>query len=102
MRQAEIFVNDQHAGILIEFSDSHYEFIYDKGYQGHPVSLTLPLKNQRFQFTSFPPFFEGLLPEGVQLEALLRQKKINRNDHFSQLVATGDDFVGAITVKELR
>jgi serine/threonine-protein kinase HipA len=31
----------------------------------------------------FPPFLEGLLPEGYNLEALLRALKIDRNDHFS-------------------
>jgi serine/threonine-protein kinase HipA len=53
-----------------------------------------------FTFAGFPPFFEGLLPEGEMLEGLLRQRKIDRSDLFSQLVAVGGDTVGAVTVIE--
>lgn len=49
-------------------------------------------------FETFPCFLEGLLPEGYNLEALLRAAKIDRHDLFSQLVATGADLVGAVTV----
>jgi len=40
------------------------------------------------------------LPEGFQLEALLRRKKLDRNDHFGQLLLVGGDTVGAVTVRE--
>ncbi|MCK5210342.1 MAG: HipA N-terminal domain-containing protein, partial [Cyclobacteriaceae bacterium] len=56
---------------------------------------------KKYTFTSFPPFFEGLLPEGIQLEGLLKLNKIDRNDLFSQLISVGDDVVGAVTVKEI-
>ncbi len=42
----------------------------------------------------FPPFFDGLLPEGYQLEGLLKFGKFDRNDLFSQLMAIGEDMVG--------
>jgi serine/threonine-protein kinase HipA len=70
-------------------------------YSGAPVSLTLPLSKAQYRFTSFPAFFEGLLPEGTQLAALLRDRKINRSDLFGQLMACGTDCVGAVTVKEV-
>ena len=38
---------------------------------------------------TFPPPFEGLLPEGAQLEALLRNHKIDRDDAFGKLVVVG-------------
>ncbi|MQY80452.1 MAG: toxin HipA, partial [Bacteroidetes bacterium] len=53
-----------------------------------------------FEFDEFPPFFDGLLPEGFQLEALLKQKKIDRDDLFIQLITVGEDLVGAVTIKE--
>ena len=56
---------------------------------------------KKYTFNKFPPFFEGLLPEGIQLEGLLKLNKIDRNDLFSQLIAVGDDVVGAVTVKEI-
>jgi serine/threonine-protein kinase HipA len=36
------------------------------------------------------------------LEALLRIRKIDRDDLFGQLVAVGADLVGAATVREIR
>lgn len=102
MRIANVFVRDVLAGQLIEHSQYSYEFIYDVAYSGQPVSLTMPLKNKKYSYSSFPSFFEGLLPEGIQLESLLRTKKINRGDLFGQLMACGSDCVGAVTVQEQK
>ena len=44
-------------------------------------------------------FFEGLLPEGIMLEGLLRYAKIDKNDYFSQLIQVGHDLVGNVTVE---
>lgn len=99
MRKALVLVNAKRAGVLIEHkANADYEFIYDDVYSGPPVSLTLPLKTKRFTFSKFPSFFDGLLPEGPQLEGLLRDRKIDRNDLLSQLIAVGLDLVGAVTV----
>lgn len=54
----------------------------------------MPLINKTYEFESFPSFFEGLLPEGIMLEALLRKYKIDRNDYFAQLIKVGQDLVG--------
>lgn len=99
MRTAEVYVNSVLAGMLIEHSIYEYEFKYQVAYTGNPVSLTMPISQQTHKFTSFPAFFEGLLPEGLQLEALLRDRKINKNDYFGQLLICGADCVGAVTVK---
>ncbi len=102
MRKAEVFVQEIKAGILEEKEKGKkYIFRYENNYEGLPVSLTMPAGNKIYEFSSFPPFFEGLLPEGVQLEGLLRIKKIDRDDFFGQLAAVGDDMVGAVTVREI-
>jgi serine/threonine-protein kinase HipA len=103
MRKAEVFVHGIRAGILEEIQlGSSYRFTYDPDYSGTPVSLTMPAENEVHEFDRFPPFFEGTLPEGYNLEALLRTCKIDRGDLFSQLVAVGADTVGAITVREIK
>jgi serine/threonine-protein kinase HipA len=99
MRQARIFVHNFPAARLIEHTAIQYEIIYDEDYKGPSISLTLPLEKKSYSFSSFPAFFDGLLPEGIQLEALLKQRKINKNDYFSQLLAVGEDLVGAVTVR---
>lgn len=102
MRKADVFMNGKLAGYLTELEKGrHYQFDYSDRYNGLPVSLTMPLHGSgTYSFNDFPSFFKGLLPEGIMLEGLLNQKKIDRDDFFSQLVATGGDLVGAVTVIE--
>lgn len=103
MRKANVYMHGERAGMLIEDKKNEkYRFIYDEEYDGQPISVTMPVEKKEFQYEQFPPFFEGLLPEGVNLEMLLRTKKIDRDDAFSQLMAVGEDTVGAVTVREVE
>ena len=102
MRKAKVFVKGIEAGILIEFvQGKEFVFEYFDDYAGPEVSRTMPTKEKVYKFDRFPPFFDGLLPEGIQLEGLLKIRKIDRYDYFSQLIAVGEDMVGVVTVKEV-
>ncbi len=101
MRKAAVFFDNTLAGYLTETDQKKYLFDYLEDYQGGAISLTMPVNKRKFQFETFPAFFDGLLPEGQQLEGLLRQNKIDRNDNFSQLLAVGEDLVGAVSVKPM-
>ncbi|MCX6246998.1 MAG: HipA N-terminal domain-containing protein [Bacteroidetes bacterium] len=102
MRRAKVYVKGIEAGILIEFEKGkEYVFEYLYQYDGLVVSRTMPIKGKSFKYNKFPPFFDGLLPEGIQLEGLLKIKKIDKNDYFSQLMAVGEDMVGVVTAKEI-
>lgn len=102
MRKAEVYLHDRKAGNLVEEKkNSRYRFGYHSEYDGPPISVTMPVEQREYEFDRFPPFFEGLLPEGVNLEMLLRTRKIDRDDPFSQLMAVGEDTVGAVTVREV-
>ena len=59
----------------------------------------MPTNQSVYLYDRFPPFFEGLLPEGMMLEGLLRQTKIDRSDYLDQLIAVGEDLVGNVTVE---
>jgi serine/threonine-protein kinase HipA len=103
MKNAAVFVHNVFAGTLTEVEIRRvYRFAYDLHYKGDPVSLTMPIGNQIYTFDKFPPYFEGVLPEGIMLEGLIRGLKIDKDDYFSQLLATGGDLVGAVTVKKLQ
>jgi serine/threonine-protein kinase HipA len=102
MRQAIVFVHGSRSGILSEITNKEYHFEYDLDYNDEAVSLTMPTTHKKYSYNSFPPFFEGLLPEGVMLEGLLRIGKIDKKDYFAQLIATGNDLVGSVTVKALE
>ncbi len=99
-RIAEVRQHGVLAGHLREAAEGGWRFDYLEGYEGPPVSLTMPLRAEAYEFPDFPPPFEGLLPEGPQLEALLRKHKIDRRDCFRQLVTVGADLVGSLTVSE--
>ncbi len=99
-RRAVIRQHGKGAGELLELADGKWRFSYFADYHGSPVSLTLPVRAEPYDFENFPAVFEGLLPEGPQLEALLRRHKIDRNDPFQQLVTVGADLVGSLTIEE--
>ena len=99
MRSAEVYVHDVLAGTL-EQDDGRWLLRYRRGYEGPPISLRLPVSGRAYEFESFPPFFDGLLPEGVMLEGLLRACTLDRDDYLGQLIAVGEDLVGAVTVRE--
>lgn len=102
MRRARVYVHNRKAGVLEEHQKGkEYVFIYDEDYLGAPVSLTMPTSQREYRFTEFPPFFDGVLPEGPQLEGLLKQRKLDRSDLFGQLIAVGADLIGAVTVEEI-
>ena len=102
-RKAEVFVDGTYAGILEKLEDKKgYQFTYDHNYKGDPVSLTMPLKSAPYIYEKFPPFFDGLLPEGFQLEALLKEAKIDEEDYLLQLITVGKDLVGNVTVQESK
>lgn len=100
MKTARIYQHKQLAGRLEMGDDGACRFIYEAGYRGEPVSLTMPVTQRIWDFSGFPAPFEGLLPEGIQLDALLRQRKLDRTDLFGQLLAVGGDVVGSLRIEE--
>lgn len=104
MRQGEIWVNNQLAGILSE-DDYGYHFNYQKGYLQQkkvlPISLTLPLQEKSFQSDNLFPFFDGLIPEGWLLDITHKNWKINPRDRMGLLLTTCRDCIGNISVIEI-
>jgi len=102
MRKAKVFVNGIEAGILSEIHQGKkYVFEYLEDYNGLEISRTMMPHKREYTYAKFPPFFEGLLPEGIQLDGLLKIKKIDKNDLFSQLIEVGDELIGVITLEEI-
>ncbi len=99
MKLAHIYQQSQLAGVLEARDDGSFRFTYDPTFHGEPVSLTMPTSQRTWEFSSFPAPFEGLLPEGVNLDALLRLRKLDRHDLFGQLLAVGNDVVGSLRIE---
>lgn len=103
MRQGEIWVNKDLAGILTE-DEEGYNFIYSKEYlkkeNAIAVSLTLPLQEEAFHSDFLFPFFDGLIPEGWLLDIAQKNWKLNPRDRMGLLLATCKDCIGNISVLE--
>ena len=100
MKKARVYVQSNFAGVLEQTSEG-YRFTYLENYSGPLVSLAMPIQAKPYEYKKFPPFFEGLLPEGDQLESMLRREKIDRTDYLTQLILVGGDLVGDVTVEGL-
>lgn len=103
MNHLRILMHGTPAGVFEEVEPGWlYRFSYDPGYAGPPISLTMPVQDKVFEFDRFPPFFDGLLPEGEMLKALLQQAKLDVKDYMSQLLAVGAELVGAVTIESIQ
>ncbi len=100
MKKAKVFVDDVLAGYFVEIEKrKKYCFYYLDGYEGGSISLTMPVSQKVYTFDTFPPFFEGFLPEGIMLELLLRKTKIDKDDFFEQLMRVGGELIGNVNVE---
>lgn len=102
MRKAKVLINGIEAGIFEMQDNDSYTFTYYEHYHNAPISLTMPISKKVHEFEHFPAFFEGLLPEGIMLDGLLRKYKLDKNDLFGQLIQVGHDLVGAVTVEAIE
>lgn len=102
MRQCKVFVNDHEAGLLMETDSHSYIFIYHEGYDGKPVCLAMPVRQEPYSSENLFPFFFNLLSEGANREMQSRLLHVDENDDFGILLATAQtDTIGAVTVKPI-
>lgn len=103
--RAEIFYGDQRAGELRRTGEG-FEFAYDAAYlssaAARPISLSMPLRAQPYESKRLFPFFDGLLPEGWLLDLICASAKIDKNDKFRLLLHTGQDPIGAVSIRAIE
>src|SRR5688572_27215991 len=101
-RRAAVFFQNKKAGLLSEPSGG-YEFLYEKSYlddpNAQPLSVNLPLQPQAFQSEILFPFFQGLLREGWLLDMTSAALQIDKSDKFGFLLHSGEDAIGAVSIK---
>ena len=103
--RATVFFGTKTAGVLTK-TPGGYDFVYDGGYladaSAAPISLSMPLRPEKYESKELFPFFDGLLPEGWLLDLDCAAAKIDKNDKFRLLLHTGRDPVGAVSVRPLE
>lgn len=102
-RRGVVFHHGQRAGTLDELTDGGFRFQYAVRYLAapdpQPVSLTLPVRGEPYLSEVLFPFFQGLLAEGSTRQLQARLHRVDPDDAFGLLLATGRDTIGAVTVK---
>ncbi len=100
--RAIVLYGDKEAGELIR-KPTGFEFVYRSEYlrdpDAMPISLAMPLTQDKYESKDLFPFFDGLLPEGWLLELTCASAKIDKNDKFHLLLHTGKDPIGAISIR---
>jgi serine/threonine-protein kinase HipA len=105
LRRAEIYYENDLAGILTETDDGEYTFVYEDSYiKTKPdqfIAFSMPVTEKVYKDKRLFPFFDGLIPEGWLLDIASRSWKINQNDRMGLLLACCQDCIGAVSVKPL-
>src|SRR5271170_606319 len=105
VHRAEVYYRDKRAGELSK-TDKGFEFAYDGAYLSDPVarqiSLSMPLRSEKYESKSLLPFFDGMLPEGWLLDLICASAKIDKNDKFRLILHTGQDPIGAVSLKAIE
>ena len=106
MRQLNVYVNNEKAGLLTEDAPGKgYTFVYDSDYLnsgGPAVSVTLPKRTEPYKSEYLFPFFANIIPEGANRRVICRALRIDENDLFGILTAMADkDFIGAVGVRKV-
>ncbi|KAB8039773.1 phosphatidylinositol kinase [Silvanigrella paludirubra] len=101
-RKGKVFVFEYYAGIIEETDDGHFIFEYDESYlnlkKPFPVSLTLPIRKEKYESKYLFPFFDGLIPEGWLLSLSIKNWKLNEKDRMGLLLSVCEDCIGSVKV----
>lgn len=100
---ADVYKSGRLAGRLHRQHDD-VVFTYDDDYRrdpaAPPVAFALPKDGSEARATggAAPPYFAGLLPEGLRLTAVVGATGTSADDHLTLLLATGRDTIGDVQV----
>ena len=101
MRQGKVYYKDSFAGIITE-NENGFNFKYNEDYllqeNAKPVSLTLPLREDKYESSVMFSFFDGLIPEGWLLDIAEKNWKLDERDRMGLLLAFCKDCIGAVSV----
>ncbi|MBK7037513.1 MAG: HipA N-terminal domain-containing protein [Bacteroidetes bacterium] len=107
MRSAKIFFKEEEAGVLTQFDDGNFSFMYNRFWLADDskpgISLTLPKREEEYRSKFLFPFFYNMLPEGNNKYIVCKHHRIDNDDHFGLLMITAKyDSIGAVSVIKIK
>lgn len=102
-----VWLNGRLVGQLMRQADGGISFAYDPIWldweHAQPISLSLPLRKERFLGAVVTAVFENLLPDATRIrERLAGRLHAEGTDPYSLLAAAGRDCVGALQFLEAK
>jgi serine/threonine-protein kinase HipA len=108
VNDADVYLDDDAVASLHRSSGDEISFSYHtpsqqpgQSVRDRSVSWSLPVTAEYPLTTTggaVPPFFAGLLPEGVRLGVVTSSTKTSTDDHLTLLLAIGADTIGNVRV----
>jgi serine/threonine-protein kinase HipA len=105
MKKGKVFVNDIHAGFILQDDDGHIFYYLDEylaNPKATPVSLTLPLSKIEYKSKTLFPFFDGLIPEGYLLNIALNVYELDYKYRMDLLLKVCKDVIGNVSIEEIK
>ncbi len=100
-KSLQVFLYQMPVGRLIQNDNGLLSFCYLPTYladsQAIPLSVSLPLRREEFNFRECSGFFSGLLPEESNRQLIARNLGISANNDFSLLAEIGGECAGAVS-----
>ena len=102
MRALTVWWEGAVVGSLAAARHGAMRFAYDGGWLADPaapaLSISLPKRPEPFPPRRCRPFFEGLLPEGAQRDAVAAVLGVSRANEFTLLEGLGGEVAGALAL----
>lgn len=98
MAELHAFFGAQYVGYFHDQASDAVEFSYDPGYQGTPISLSLP-QEDRHASGAASAFLDNLLPDRSEVRIRwARERDLASTSSMDLLAAYGEDVAGALTL----
>jgi len=97
----DVYLHDEFVGHLIQDDGGQISFQYTQVWLGRPgstaLSVSLPLRKERFNRNECRGFFAGILPDETKREIIARNLGISARNDFAMLERIGGECAGAVT-----
>ena len=94
-----VYLYGKKAGVLTEDENAQISFKYESNAK-HPLTVRMPIREEKYPHAFAYSFFENLTPEGEPLELIANRLRLSENNPFSILEKIGGDCAGAVALYE--
>ena len=102
MKTLIVYFHSRKIGTLTQDSIGKYSFQYDSEWirepSAHPLSQSLPLREEAYEEKECAGYFGGLLPEDFNRDLIARNIGITGGNDYAMLKVIGGECAGAVTI----